>query len=65
MYDVRLDSGMNQLDGMRTLLMYNRSSMSEPKQKLGTTSITYQHQFYQDTHHAKSSLDLFISISAR
>jgi len=39
MYDVRLASGMNQFDGMRASLMYEVSSMSEPKQKLDTTSI--------------------------
>jgi len=39
MYDVRLDSGMNQFDGMRGSLMYEASSMSEPKQKLATMSI--------------------------
>jgi len=39
MYDVGLDSGMKQFDGMRTLLMYEVSSMSEPKEKLATTSI--------------------------
>jgi len=40
MYDVRLDSGMNQFNGIRALLMYEASSMSEAKQKLATTSIT-------------------------
>jgi len=30
MYDVRLDSGMNQFDGMRASLMYEASSISEP-----------------------------------
>jgi len=39
MYHVHLDSGMNQFDGMRASLMYEASSMSEPKQKLATTSI--------------------------
>jgi len=39
MYDVRLDSSMNQLDGMRASLMYEASSMSEPKEKLSTRSI--------------------------
>jgi len=39
MYDVRLDSGMNQFDGMRVLLIYKPSSMSELRQKLATTSI--------------------------
>jgi len=39
MYDVRLDTGMNQLDGIRASLMYEASSLSEPKQKLATTSI--------------------------
>jgi len=39
MYDVRLDSGMNQFDGMRASLMYEASLMSEPKQKLVKTSI--------------------------
>jgi len=39
MYDVRLNTGMNQFDGMWALLMYETSSMSEPKQKLATTSI--------------------------
>jgi len=40
MYDVRLDSGMNQFDGMRASPMYKASSMSEAKQKLATMSIT-------------------------
>jgi len=39
MYDVRLDSRVNQFDGMQASLMYVASSMSEPKQKLATTSI--------------------------
>jgi len=39
MYDVRLDSGMNQFDGMWVSLMYEALSMSEPKQKLATMSI--------------------------
>jgi len=39
MYDVGLDSGRNQVDGMRASLMYETSSMSEPKQKLARTSI--------------------------
>jgi len=38
MYDVRLDSGMNQYDRMRASLMYEPLSMSEPKQKLASTS---------------------------
>jgi len=45
MYDVRLDSGMNQFDGMPASLVYEVSSMSEPKQKLATTSIDERHQF--------------------
>jgi len=39
MYDVCLDSGMNQFDRMRASLMYEASSMSESKQKLATMSI--------------------------
>jgi len=39
MYDVHIDSGMNQFDRMRASLMYEASSMFEPKQKLATTSI--------------------------
>jgi len=39
MYDVRLDSGINQFDRMRASLMYEVLSMSEPKRKLATTSI--------------------------
>jgi len=39
MYDVRLDSGINQFDRMRGSLMYAPSSMSEPEQTLATTSI--------------------------
>jgi len=39
MYDVRLDSGVNQFDGMRASLMHEVLSMSEPKQKLAITSI--------------------------
>jgi len=39
MYDVCLDSDMNQFDGMRASLMYVASSMSEPTQKLATMSI--------------------------
>jgi len=39
MYDVCLDSCMNQFNGMQVLLMYEASSMSKPKQKLATTSI--------------------------
>jgi len=39
MYDVRLDSGMNQFDGMRASLMYEASSISKPKQKLATMGI--------------------------
>jgi len=65
MYDVRLDSGMNQFDGMQASLMYEALSMSEPKRKLATTSIAWRHQFSQDTRHAKSSLDLSILISGR
>jgi len=40
MYDVRLDSGMSQFDRMRISLIYQASSMSDPKQKLATTSMT-------------------------
>jgi len=39
MYDVRLDPGMNQFDGMLASVRYEASSMSDPKQKLATTSI--------------------------
>jgi len=39
MYDVWLDSGMNQFNGRRASLMYEASSMSEPKQNLATMSI--------------------------
>jgi len=39
MYDVRLDSGMNQFDGMRAMVVYEASSMSVPKPKLATMSI--------------------------
>ena len=38
-YDVRLDSGMNQFEGMPVSLRYEASSMSESKQKPATTSI--------------------------
>jgi len=39
MYDVRLDSDMNQFDGIWASLMYEASWMSEPKPKPATTSI--------------------------
>jgi len=39
MYDVRLDSDMNQFDRMQASLMYEALSMSEPQHKLATMSI--------------------------